>query len=221
MRRRMEIEAWHATATDPAAGRDVKRPAHVTLVVSTGPPKRLVPALDGLDAAQIEQTLRDAGFAPDDRGAGVGGRRARHRDLRDARARARASRSARRSRSSSRASRAGRAVSQVESTEDADEQTIADPGGRDGSCSPPTTRRPFGHGGGKVDVEWSGDEEGSTKLRAGESAVLADVSDHDRTIAVRGRRQGRHALAPRGRGDRARAESTSQLSRAPRPRVAP
>ena len=59
-----EIEAWHATATDPAAGTRVKRPARVTLVVSTGPPKRLVPSLDDLDAAQIEQALRDAGFEP-------------------------------------------------------------------------------------------------------------------------------------------------------------
>ena len=45
-----EIEAWHALETDPATGTRVKRPARVQLVVSTGPPKRPVPALRGLDA---------------------------------------------------------------------------------------------------------------------------------------------------------------------------
>ena len=59
-----EIEAWHATGTEPEPGTRLKRPAGVVLVVSTGPPKRLVPPLEGLDASGIEQTLRDAGFSP-------------------------------------------------------------------------------------------------------------------------------------------------------------
>jgi hypothetical protein len=43
---------------------------------------------------------------------------------------------------------------------------------------------PLGLWGGKLDVEWSGDEEGRTELSAGESVILADVSDRDRTVTV-------------------------------------
>ena len=59
-----EIEGWHAVETDPAAGTRVKRPAHVQLVVSTGPPKRLVPSVDGLDAGAAVEALQRAGFSP-------------------------------------------------------------------------------------------------------------------------------------------------------------
>lgn len=58
------IEAWHAVGTDPGAGTTLERPVRVTLLVSTGPPKRLVPALRGMDADGAATTLRDAGFAP-------------------------------------------------------------------------------------------------------------------------------------------------------------
>jgi hypothetical protein len=43
---------------------------------------------------------------------------------------------------------------------------------------------PLGLWGGKLDVSWSGDEDGRAKLRAGESVILADVSDHDRSVTV-------------------------------------
>jgi beta-lactam-binding protein with PASTA domain len=178
----MEIEAWHATATGPAAGTRVKRPAHVTLVVSTGPPKRLVPPLEGLDATQIEQTLRDAGFAPtveeqasDEVEPGTvisvtpssGARIPLGSTVTIVVAR----------------ETRWEAVSQLESTEDADDQAMLIPAGARLVLWTDDTS-PVGNGGGKVEAAWSGDEEGSTKLRAGESAILADVADHDRTVAV-------------------------------------
>ena len=50
------------SATAPETGARVKRPARVQMVVSTGPPKRPVPTLRGLDANAAADALRDAGF---------------------------------------------------------------------------------------------------------------------------------------------------------------
>jgi hypothetical protein len=47
-----------------------------------------------------------------------------------------------------------------------------------------TDTSPLGLWGGSVAVELSGDIEGSTQVDAGETIVLADASDADRTIAV-------------------------------------
>ena len=41
-----EIAAWHAIETDPASGTRVKRPAHVQVTISTGPPRRPVPGIE-------------------------------------------------------------------------------------------------------------------------------------------------------------------------------
>jgi len=179
----MEIEAWHAISTDPPAGTRVKRPAHVQLLVSTGPPKRLVPSIDGLDAAQVEQALRDAGFAPNveeqasedvDPGTVIAVNPAPGTRI-----------------------PVGSAVtivlareprwqgfSHIESTEDADEQEIVVPPGARLIVTTDDTS-PLGLWGGKVEVGWSGDAEGETKLRAGESVVLSDLSDHKRIVVVR------------------------------------
>ena len=193
-----EIEAWHATATDPAAGTRVKRPARVTLVVSTGPPKRLVPSLDDLDAAQIEQALRDAGFEPkieeqaaDDVEPGTvisvtpepGSRVPLGSTVTIVVAR----------------EPEWETIAQVESTEDAGEQAIVIPTDArlvlvtDGTS-------PFGDGDGKVDAEWSGDEEGLHRAGRGRGGSprrrlrpRQDDRDPDR-------RRGRYPLAPRRRG---------------------
>lgn len=177
-----EIEAWHAIQTDPAAGERVKRPARVTLVVSTGPPKRIVPSVDGLDVPGIEEALRNAGFAPEveeqaseEAQPGTvlsvtpepGARIPLGSTVTIVVARA----------------LRWETLSQVESTEDADDQAIAVPAGARLVVTTDDTS-PLGMFGGKVDVEWSGDEEGKTKLRAGEAIVLLDVSDHDRTVEV-------------------------------------
>jgi eukaryotic-like serine/threonine-protein kinase len=178
----LEVEAWHATTTDPPAGTRVKRPANVQLVVSTGPPKRLVPSLDALDAAQTEQTLRDAGFAPTveeqsseevEPGTVIsvtpspGARIPLGSTVTIVVARA----------------PRWEGVSHVESTEDAEPQEIVVPAGARLILTTDDTS-PLGLWGGKVEAAWSGDAEGSTKLRAGESVVISDLSDQKRIIVV-------------------------------------
>jgi len=177
-----QIEAWHAVQTEPEAGTRVKRPAHVQLVVSTGPPKRLVPSVDGLEADAAAEALRTAGFSP-----AVEERASTDADpgtiLRITPAPG--SRSPLGSTVTILVAREPRWVteSQVESTEDAAGQSMSIPaGGRLVLTTEDTS--PLGLWGGKLDVEWSGDEEGRTELRAGESVILADVSDHDRTVTV-------------------------------------
>jgi serine/threonine-protein kinase len=177
-----EIEAWHAVGTDPEEGSRVKRPAHVELVVSTGPPKRLVPSVAGLDAAAASEALREAGFA-----AAV--EEKPETDVEPGTilrvTPAPGSRSPLGSTVTIVVAREPRweTESQVESTEDAAGQTMSIPaGGRLVLTTEDTS--PLGLWGGKLDVSWSGDEDGRAKLRAGESVILADVSDHDRSVTV-------------------------------------
>jgi serine/threonine-protein kinase len=177
-----EIEAWHAVQTDPEAGKRVKRPAHVQLVVSTGPPKRPVPSLDGLDAETAAEALRNAGFSPvvDEQPETTVAPGTILRVSPTA-----GSRTPIGSRVTIVVAREPRwaTESQVESTEDASAQTMSIPaGGRLVLTTEDTS--PLGLWGGKLDVEWSGDEEGRTELSAGESVILADVSDRDRTVTV-------------------------------------
>ena len=177
-----EIEAWHATSTEPAAGTRVKRPAHVTLLVSTGPPKRLVPSIYGLDAGQVEETVRAAGFEPRieeqvsddvDPGAvisvspGPGERIPLGSTVTIVVAR----------------EPQWQAEGQIESTEDSGEQVVSVPAGTRVVVTT-TDTSPEGGGGGKVDVFWTGDETGAIRLRSGEQAVLVDASDHDRSLVV-------------------------------------
>ena len=177
-----EIEAWHAVQTDPEAGARVKRPAHVQLVVSTGPPKRLVPSVDGLDAEAAAEALRGAGFSPaveEEADTSVDpGTILRVTPAPGARVPIGSNVTivvAREPR--------WETESQIESTEDAAGQTMSIPA--DGRLVLTTEdTSPLGLWGGKLDVAWTGDEEGRTKLRAGESVILADVSDHDRTVTV-------------------------------------
>jgi serine/threonine-protein kinase len=177
----MEIEAWHAVSTDPGGGTRVKRPARVQLVVSTGPPKRPVPSLDGLDANAAAEALRRAGFTPavEERadssvepGAILG---------------VTPSPGARTPLGSTITIVVAReprweAISTVEGTEDADQQVALPVGARLVLSTADTS--PLGLWGGKVKVELSGDTEGSTEIDAGEVIVLADASDEDRTIGV-------------------------------------
>ena len=156
--------------------------ARVQLLVSTGPPKRLVPSLDGLDAAQIEQALREAGFAPaveeqasSDLEAGAVISVTPSPGTRVPLGSTVTILVAREPR--------WEGFSHVESTEDADEQEIVVPEGAR-LVLQTTDTSPFGAWGGKVDVKWSGDEEGETELRAGESVDLSDVTDRKRVIVV-------------------------------------
>ena len=74
-------------------------------------------------------------------------------------------------------------VTRLEGTEDAAPSPIEVPAGARLALST-TDTSPLGLWGGRVAVELSGDSEGSTEIDAGESMVLADASDGDRTIAV-------------------------------------
>jgi eukaryotic-like serine/threonine-protein kinase len=176
-----EIEAWHAVETDPAAGTSVKRPARVELLVSTGPPKRPVPKLDGLDAAAASEALRAAGFAPvvEERPdtsvpAGTilavtpspGARVPIGSTVTIAVARA----------------PRWEAISKVEGTEDGEFEPFVTAGARLVLTTVDTS--PLGLWGGKVRVELSGDVEGDAEVGAGETLVLSDASDGDRTIGV-------------------------------------
>ena len=75
------------------------------------------------------------------------------------------------------------AISQVEGTEDAAPEPITVPAGARLVLST-TDTSPLGLWGGTVRVDLSGDTEGSADVHAGETMVLADASDGERTIAV-------------------------------------
>ena len=177
-----EIDAWHAVATDPDPGTSVKRPARVQLVVSTGPPKRLVPSLDGLDAAAAADALRRAGFSP------AIEKRADTRVEPGTLLGVVPEPGARIPLGSTITivvSRAPRweAITRVEGTEDADPEPFVVPSGARLVLST-VDSSPLGLFGGRVKVDLDGDSEGETEINAGETVVLADASDGERTIGV-------------------------------------
>jgi serine/threonine-protein kinase len=177
-----EIDGWHAVETDPTAGTRVKRPAHVELVVSTGPPKRLVPSIEGLAAGAAADALRRAGFSP------VVEERPNARVEPGTLLRVTPSAGSRLAIGSTITVVVAReprweAISQVEGTEDAVPEPFSLPAGTRLVLST-TDTSPLGLWGGTVRVELSGDTEGSTEVDAGESIVLADASEGERTITV-------------------------------------
>jgi eukaryotic-like serine/threonine-protein kinase len=54
--------AWHVARTDPSAGTQVRRPARVTVLVSTGPPRVAVPDVRGEDSGDGLDRLERAGL---------------------------------------------------------------------------------------------------------------------------------------------------------------
>ncbi|HET9286945.1 MAG TPA: protein kinase [Gaiella sp.] len=177
----MEIEAWHSVSTEPGGGTRVKRPARVQLVVSTGPPKRPVPSLDGLDANAAAEALRRAGFTP------AVEERADSSVEPGSILSVKPSPGARTPLGSTVTVVVAReprweAISTTEGTEDAEQQVALPAGARLVLSTADTS--PLGLWGGNVDVQLSGDTEGSAEIDAGEVIVLADASDGDRTIGV-------------------------------------
>jgi serine/threonine-protein kinase len=177
-----EIEAWHAVETDPRAGKKLKRPARLTVFVSTGPPKVPVPSLQGLDADGAASALRKAGFSPvvdtqpetsvePGTVLGVSPRPGTRTPLGSTVTIA----IAREPR--------WEPVTRIEGTEDASPRAIDVPAGARLVLST-TDTSPLGLWGGQVAVELTGDSEGSTQIDAGQTIVLADASDSDRTITV-------------------------------------
>jgi serine/threonine-protein kinase len=178
----MEIEAWHAIETDPDAGTSVKRPARVGLVVSTGPPKRPVPALRGLDADSASATLRDAGFVP------VVEERPSTTSEPGALLAVRPRPGARVPLGSTVTLVVARAprwevVSRIEGTEDAEPDSIVVPAGARLVLTTVDTS-PLGLFGGSVAVDLSGDGDGEAEVDAGEAIVLVDPSGVERTVEV-------------------------------------
>jgi serine/threonine-protein kinase len=177
-----DIAAWHAVETNPSAGTRVKRPAHVQVTISTGPPRIPVPSVDDLAAPEARKAIEDAGFTvhvekvgKTDVGPGTvlgvspeAGTRAQLGStvtLTVARA------------------PHWTAIERVEGTEDAEPQSFTVPAGARLVLTTVDTS-PLGLFGGEVEVHMSEGSEGETQVRAGEALVLADVASEERTIEV-------------------------------------
>ena len=177
-----EIAAWHAIETDPASGTRVKRPAHVRVTISTGPPRRAVPGVEDMDGAEARTALEDAGFTvrvekepktdvPPGTVLGVAPEPG-----------ARAPIGSTVTLTVTRAPH-WTAVERVEGTEDAEPQSFTVPAGARLVLTTVDTS-PLGLFGGEVDVRLSGDTEGDSQVSAGETLVLADVAAKVRTVDV-------------------------------------
>ena len=177
-----EIAAWHAMETDPASGTRLKRPAHVQVTISTGPPRRPVPSIENLSAPQARGTLEDAGFivhvqkepktdVPSGTVLGISPEPG-----------ARAPIGSTVTLTVARMPRWA-PIERIEGTEDAEPQSFTVPAGARLVLTTVDTS-PLGLFGGEVDVRMSEDSEGETQVRAGETLVLADVAPKERTIDV-------------------------------------
>ena len=176
------IEAWHAVETDPEEGTRIERPARVVLVVSTGPPKRRVPSLRGLDLDGAVEAIEERGFdtAIDERAttdAAPGAILA-----------VRPAAGARLAVGSTVTLVVARepvweATSRLEGTEDVSTGPIVVPAGARLVLSTVDTS-PLGFFGGSSRVTLDGDVEAETEVDAGETIVLADPSDKERTIEI-------------------------------------
>jgi eukaryotic-like serine/threonine-protein kinase len=177
-----EIAAWHAMETSPAAGTRVKRPAHVQVTISTGPPRRPIPTVDGLSGADARKTIGDAGFSATvvkqmDKNADPGTVLAVTPEP--------GSRAQLGSSVTITVARAPRwtPVDRVEGTEDARTEPLTVPAG-DRLVLTTVDTSPLGLFGGAVDVGLSGDVGDVSRVGAGESVVLTGAADGPRTIQV-------------------------------------
>jgi serine/threonine-protein kinase len=179
----LTVPAWHVAETRPAAGSRLRRPAAVQVVVSTGPPRASVPDARGDDVDDAVSALEQAGFATsieerpstrEDPGTVLELRPAPGTRI-----------------------PVGSTITVVvarepqwvtarsfDGEEDATTDAISVPAGarvvllaHDGSW--------FGFGRGWVGAAWSGDEEGSTAINAGDETVLVEPADTAREIAFR------------------------------------
>ena len=178
----LEIAPWHAVETEPAAGTRVKRPARVRLLISTGPPRRPVPDVDGLAATEAKQEIEDAGFA-----AAI--ERRADTTVEPGTVLAVAPEPGSRAQVGSTVTitvaRAPHwtAVARVEGTEDAVPPPLSVPAGARLVLTTVDTS-PLGLFGGEVELELSGDADGEGAVDAGEILVLADAAPEKRSIEV-------------------------------------
>ena len=213
-----EIEPWHAVETDPRAGKNLKRPIRLTLIVSTGPPKLPVPSLDGLDADAATRALREAGFSPviDQRpetsvepGTILGvsprpGTRTRSGLDRDDRRRARAALGAGHP---ARGHRGRRTAARSRCRQARD------------SCSPPPTPLRSGSGAGRSRSSYRATARARRRSTPARRWCSPTSSDGDRTIDGRGRRPRLRPLD--ARRSRSRARRLRSAAARARPRDGP
>jgi len=177
-----KIAAWHAVETDPVSGTRVKRPAHVQVTISTGPPRRPVPGLENMDGPAARGTLEDAGFT-------VRVQKEPRTDVPSGTVLGASPEPGARAPIGSTVTltvaRAPRwtPIEQVEGTEDAEPQSFTVPAGARLVLTTVDTS-PLGLFGGEVGVRMSADSQAETQVRAGETLVLADAAAKERTIDV-------------------------------------
>jgi len=177
-----EIAAWHALQTDPVAGTRVKRPAHVQVTISTGPPRLPVPGIDAQKGAEARKTVEDAGFT-------VRVEKQAKTDVAPGTVLGVSPEPGTRLQQGSTVTltvaRAPRwtAIQRVEGTEDAEPQSFIVPAGARLVLRTVDTS-PLGLFGGEVGVRVTGDSEGDAQVHAGETLVLADVASSDRRLDV-------------------------------------
>jgi len=179
----LTVPAWHVSETRPAASSRLRRPAAVEVVVSTGPPRAAVPNERGAYVDDAVSALEGAGFATSvEETPSTREEPGTVLELRPAPGTRIA---------------VGSTITVVVAREpqwvtartfdggsDATTDAIAVPSGarvvllaHDDSW--------FGFGRGWVGAAWSGDEEGSTTIDAGDDAVLIEPSDTPRAVAFR------------------------------------
>ena len=160
----------------------MKRPAHVQVTISTGPPRVPVPSIEDLAAPGARKAIEDAGFE-------VRVEKVAKTDVDPGTVLGVSPETGTRAQLGSTVTltvaRAPRwtAIQRVEGTEDAEPQSFTVPAGARLVLTTVDTS-PLGLFGGEVGVHLSEDSEDETQVRAGESLVLADVGSQERTIQV-------------------------------------
>jgi serine/threonine-protein kinase len=177
-----DVAAWHVSDTSPGAGSRLRRPAKVTVVVSTGAPRASVPDVGGWDADDAVDALEDVGFATsveetasaEDAGTVLSVSPAAGTRL-----------------------QMGSTVTVVVAREPRWETVRAFEGEEDASTEPisvPAGARVvlvahntsfLGVLDGWVGADWSGDDDGSAEVDSGREAVIVEPADDERTIAFR------------------------------------
>jgi serine/threonine-protein kinase len=178
----LEVPAWHVSDTSPGAGSRLRRPADVTVLVSTGPPRAAVPDIGGWEADDALDALEDAGFATsveETASAEEPGTVLRIDPTAGTRLQVGSTVTvvvAREPR--------WEAVQAFEGEEDATTQPVSVPAGARVVLVAHNTSF-LGVLDGWVGASWSGDDDGSAEVDSGRETVIVEPADDDRTIAFR------------------------------------
>jgi beta-lactam-binding protein with PASTA domain/predicted Ser/Thr protein kinase len=172
--------AWHATATAPAAGSRLRRPAKVSVFVSTGPPKAPIPSVVGEGVDDALDAIEDAGFATsveESASAEEAGTVVAVRPRPGTRVPVGSTVTvvvAREPR--------WEAVQSFDGDDTASTDAIAVPAGARVVVHAENTSF-LGILDGWVGVGWTGDDEGTTEIDSGHAAIVVEPADADRSVA--------------------------------------